>query len=155
MDLIHTRVSTLVAWLLEELVSLHHGNGAPLVRLFGPSDTQRRGAILALHLLDPAGQPYDVGEMEKAASRAGIATRTGCFCNPGDGEVAHDISREDMELCFGDSRGLTTLIECQRVIEDTTGKVPNTLRVSLGLVSDFADVHRFAAFTKRYLDRPR
>ena len=155
MDLIHTRVSTLTAWLLEELVSLHHGNGAPLVCLFGPSDTQRRGAILALHLLDPAGRPYDVDEMEKAASRAGIATRTGCFCNPGDGEVAHDISREDMELCFRESRGLTTLVECQHVIEDTTGKVPNTLRVSLGLVSSFADVHRFVTFTKSYLDCPR
>jgi molybdenum cofactor sulfurtransferase len=155
MELIHTRANTLVAWLLEELALLRHGNGAPLVRVFGPPDAEQRGAIVALHLLDPDGRPYDVYEVENAAGREGIATRTGCFCNPGDGEVAHDISREDMERCFRDSRRLTTLVECQRVIEDATGKVPNTLRVSLGLVSNFADVHRFVGFTKTYLDRAR
>ena len=155
MPTIHLRVTTLAAWLLEELPRLRHGDGAPLVRVFGPAGMERRGAVIALQFLDPAGRPYDVYEVEREAGAAGICVRTGCFCNPGDGEVAHDISREDMERCFHDTRGLTTLMECQRLIEDTTGKVPNTLRVSLGLVSTFADVSRFLAFSRRYLDRAR
>jgi selenocysteine lyase/cysteine desulfurase len=32
--------------------------------------------------------------------------------------------------------------------------VPNTIRVSLGLASDFRDVYRFMAFAESYRDRP-
>jgi len=45
------------------------------------------------------------------------------------------------------------VMQCQRRIEDTTGKVPNTIRVSLGLASDFADVYRFLTFVEKYRDR--
>ncbi len=45
-------------------------------------------------------------------------------------------------------------MQCQRRIEDETGKVPNTIRVSLGLASDFGDVYRFMAFAESYKDRP-
>ena len=44
-------------------------------------------------------------------------------------------------------------MQCQRTIEDKTGNVPNTIRVSLGLASDFADVRRFLAFAESYRDR--
>jgi len=152
MEVIHTRVQALAAWLLEEMARLRHCDGTPLVRVFGPADTRERGATIALQVLAPGGRPYDVYEVERAASEAGIATRAGCFCNPGDGEIAHDISGEDMERCFHGAHVPTSLQECQRVIADATGKVPNTLRVSLGLVSDFGDVHRFMAFLRRYVD---
>ena len=154
MDLIHQRVSALTAWLLEELVSLQHDNGAPLVRIFGPAGMDRRGAIIAFHLLDPEGRPYDVYRIEEAAAQDGFAIRSGCFCNPGDGEVAHGISADDMDLCFAHEPRLSTLRDCQRVIESATGKVPNTLRVSLGLVSNFNDVYRFWAFVGSYPHRP-
>lgn len=154
-DTIHTRVATLAAWLLDELAQLKHSNGMPMVRVFGPSDAVRRGAIIALYLLDPAGRPYDVYAIEEAAGREGISIRTGCFCNPGDGEIAHDISRQDIEHCFSDPQAVVTLEQCQRSIEDATGKVPNTVRISLGLVSNFADVYRFLTFAARYRDRPQ
>jgi molybdenum cofactor sulfurtransferase len=152
-DLIHRRVQALTAWLLEEVGGLRHRNGAPMVRVFGPRDMQCRGAVVALHLLDPGGHPYDVDAVETAAGREGISLRTGCFCNPGDGEVAHDISHADMRLCFDDDHAVVSLAQCQRVIEDATGKVPNTIRVSLGLASNFADVYRFMAFAAGYRDR--
>lgn len=153
MDTIHTRVSALAAWLLEELGSLRHGNGAPLAKIFGPRTMERRGATIALQLLDPAGRPYDVYDVEAAAGRQLISVRTGCFCNPGDGEVAHEITGSDMEHCFRDETAVSSLRQCQLVIQDATGKVPNTLRVSLGLVSSFADVQRFVAFAAAYRDR--
>ena len=40
-------------------------------------------------LCQQGGAPYDVDRMEELAGRDGISLRTGCFCNPGDGEVAH------------------------------------------------------------------
>lgn len=52
-----------------------------------------------------------------------------------------------------DPAAAITLRQCQRRIEDKTGKVPNTIRVSLGLASNFADVHRFLAFAESYRDR--
>jgi molybdenum cofactor sulfurtransferase len=152
MDTIHTRVSCLTGWLIDGLLELRHSNGHPLVHIFGPRDTKERGATIALHLLDPSGRPYDVYDVEAAAGRELISIRTGCFCNPGDGEVAHEITASDMELCFRDSTA-TSLTQCQQLVEDATGKVPNTLRVSLGLISNFADVHRFLAFAERYRDR--
>ncbi len=153
-DVVHTRVHALTCWLLEELAALRHSDGAPLVKVFGPRDGERRGATIALYLLDREGRPYDVYDVEAAAARERISVRSGCFCNPGDGEVAHHISRDDMEHCFTDPSAAVTLMQCQRTIEDKTGNVPNTIRVSLGLASDFADVRRFLAFAESYRDRP-
>ena len=155
METIHERVATLTGWLLEELGRLRHSNGAPLVRVFGPTTMERRGATLALYLLDPRGHPYDVYEVEAAAGRELISIRTGCFCNPGDGEVAHEITHDDMQHCFDEPEAAVSLMQCQQVIQDATGKVPNTIRVSLGLPSDFADAYRFMAFAASYADDAR
>ena len=154
MPLIHERVRALAGWLIEEMASLRHSAGAPIVQVFGPQDMERRGATIALYLVDPDGRPYDVYDVEAAAARERISVRSGCFCNPGDGEVAHRITRADVESCFKDPDAAITLHQCQQRIEDATGKVPNTIRVSLGLVSDFADVYRFLAFVETYRDRP-
>ncbi len=54
-DLIHERVRLLCGWLLEELLALHHGNGCPLVRLYGPRTTERRGGTLAMNFYDASG----------------------------------------------------------------------------------------------------
>jgi len=150
---IHERVQALAGWLLDEMAALHHSDGSPLVRVFGPQGMERRGATIALYIVAPDGRPYDVYDVEAAAARERISVRSGCFCNPGDGEVAHHISRADMERCFRDPAAAITLLQCQRTIEDKTGKVPNTIRVSLGLASNFADVHRFMAFAESYRDR--
>ncbi len=150
---VHRRVSALAGWFLEEARRLRHSNGAPLIKVFGPQDMDRRGATIALYIVDPQGHAYDVYDVEKAAADELISVRTGCFCNPGDGEVAHDITRAEMEACFADPTAAVTLMQCQRRIEDTTGKVPNTIRVSLGLASDFGDVYRFLTFAEKYRDR--
>ena len=153
MHTIHTRVICLAGWLLETLAALRHSTGAPLVHIFGPRGMEQRGATIALQLLDPHGRPYDVYDVEAEAGRHLISVRTGCFCNPGDGEVAHQISDSDMAHCFRDDTAITSLRQCQIAIQDATGKVPNTLRVSLGLVSTFADAQRFVRFAASYCNR--
>jgi len=151
-ETIHRRVMILTEWLLEEMGALRHGNGAPMVRFFGPRDTALRGATVAFYLLDPAGRVYDVYGIEALAGSVHISLRTGCFCNPGDGEVAHEIEPEEMAPCFEGSRALVTFEQCYRIIQDATGKVPNTVRVSLGLASNFADVLRFIGFLAGFKD---
>ena len=153
-DRIHDRVSALAAWLLEQLTSLTHTSGAPMVRIFGPETMDRRGATIAFYLLDPDGAVYDVYRIEQLAGEERISVRTGCFCNPGDGEVAHDITPEEMTECFSVPEAPVTLQHCQRLIEDATGKVPNTIRASLGIASNFADAYRFMAFLAGFRDVP-
>jgi molybdenum cofactor sulfurtransferase len=151
-DNIHLRTQLLSAWLLDELRHVRHGNGAPVVRILGPETMDRRGATLALHLLDRSGRPFDLYDVEVAAGRQGISVRTGCFCNPGVGEVANDITKEDMGLCFNELQQSMSLRECQKAISVATGKVPNAIRVSLGLASTFSDVWRFLMFVASYRD---
>lgn len=152
-DAIHDRVCELAGWLLDQMRTLAHSNGAPLFRVFGPDTTERRGATIAFYLLDPQGGVFRVERIEELAGQERISVRTGCFCNPGDGEVAHQITREDMAECFDAASVPVTLAQCQRLIEDTTGKVPNTIRISLGIASNFADVQRFIEFALTFRDR--
>jgi len=151
---IHTRVSCLAGWLLAELQAMRHSNGAPLAHIFGPGDMAARGATVAFYLLDPHGQPYDVRRLEMLAGEERISLRTGCFCNPGDGEVAHDLRREEMAQCFvGHQGGPVLFAEFYDTIRRNTGKTPSTMRVSLGIASNFADVARFLDFACGCRDR--
>ncbi len=152
-DAIHERVVALTSWLLGEMTALRHTSGAPMVLVFGPTDMECRGATIAFYLLDPTGRVLDVHLLESLAGRELISLRTGCFCNPGDGEVAHRIEREDMAECFVGKTKPVTFSECHEIIRDATGKMPNTMRVSLGLASNFADVYRFMAFAAGFRDR--
>ena len=153
-DTIHERVMSLTQWVLAEMEALHHTNGAPMVRIFGPTDMTCRGATIAFYLLAPDGVPFDVDRMEELAGREHISLRTGCFCNPGDGEVAHHITRDDMAECFADRSCAVTFDECHEIIRDSTGKMPNTMRISLGLASNFADIYRFMTFCEHFHDIP-
>ncbi len=152
-DAIHDRVSALTAWTLGQMSSLTHTSGAPLVRIFGPTTPAARGGTIAFYLLDPSGAVYDVRRIEELAGARRISVRTGCFCNPGDGEIAHGITRDDMESCFADEQVPVTLADCQRIIEDSTGKVPNTIRISFGLASNFDDAQEFLTFAEEFRDR--
>jgi molybdenum cofactor sulfurtransferase len=152
-DSIHERVVALTSWLLGEMTSLRHSVGTPMVEVFGPADMECRGATIAFYLLDPAGQVLDVHLLESLAGREMISLRTGCFCNPGDGEVAHRIERDEMAECFVGKTKPVTFSECHEIIRDATGKMPNTMRVSLGLASNFADVYRFMTFAASFRDR--
>ncbi len=152
-ETIHERVMALTSWLLERMTELTHSNGAPLVRIFGPRTIAGRGGTVAFYLLDPSGGVYDVFQVEDRAGRELISVRTGCFCNPGDGEVAHEIEREEMAGCFEEACLPITFDQCYRLIQDATGKVPNTIRVSLGIASTFADVFRFLVFMGGFRDK--
>ncbi len=63
-ETIHARVMGLTGWLLKELLAIRHSNGAPLVRIYGPAGTDRRGATIAMNFLDPAGALVDSKRVE-------------------------------------------------------------------------------------------
>jgi len=93
---IHAHVETLAISLLEALASLRHGNGAPAATIYGPRDSDRRGATIAFNFLHPDGRVVDERYVDRVARLHNISLRTGCFCNPGAGEVAFTIARETL-----------------------------------------------------------
>jgi selenocysteine lyase/cysteine desulfurase len=156
-DLIHQRVSILTAWLLDRLGRLRHGNGAPMVRLFGPAGTDARGGTVSFNFLDPAGRAVDERAGTRDSAAAGISLRTGCFCNPGSGESVLGLDaaglRGGRRLKAGQAPGRAVI-----TIDDYLGQLGaatgGAVRVSLGLASNLADVEAFLDFAEQaYRDR--
>jgi len=151
MAVIHERVQLLTAWVLKRLGGLRHSSGQPLVSLYGPATAERRGGTLAFNLKDAAGAIVDHRRVEKAANEGGISLRTGCFCNPGAGELALGLSRDDLQKCFTESPVRLTWEDLRQCVDP---KAAGAVRASLGLVSNFADAYAFASFVESFLDRP-
>jgi molybdenum cofactor sulfurtransferase len=151
--LVHERVEALTGWLLERLTSLRHSNGLPLVRIYGPLDTRERGGALALNFSDSRGRNIDHRLIEAEANSRGISLRTGCFCNPGAGEIALGISRDELATCFTQpSHAKRLTIDDFRDCID--GKSTGAVRISIGIASDFGDVRAFIEFAKGLIDAP-
>lgn len=147
-ETVHTRVRLLTGWLLDELLALRHRSGLGLLRLYGPTDTTARGGTLAFNLQDREGRVIDHQAIERAASLRSISLRTGCFCNPGAGEMALGLTRDELERCFSGSEHMR-YDDLRRCIDPHAS---GAVRVSLGLVSNFADVWAFREFARSFVD---
>src|SRR6516225_1819064 len=144
---IHERVRCLTGWLLHNLLPLRQSNGAPLVRLYGPPTTDRRGGIVTFNFYGADGLAIDHRVVERRANAAGISLRTGCFCNPGGGEIALGLTGTELSTCFRQPEHLTHMtVDDFKVCID--GKSTGAVHVSLGMVSNVADVDRFIAFAR-------
>jgi selenocysteine lyase/cysteine desulfurase len=143
--LIQTRLQCLTAWLLRELLELRHGNGRPMVRIYGPADTTLRGATITMNFYDPEGHLLDYRRVEELAGDKRISLRTGCFCNPGAGETAEGLTEEDM-VAAADSGFDMTLPRFLQFITHRGGKGAGAIRISLGIATNFPDVYRFLKF---------
>ena len=149
-DTIHKRVQCLTGWLLDRLGELRHSNGTPLARVYGPRSTRRRGGTVTFNFYDPDRRPIDHRLVEERANAAGISLRTGCFCNPGGGEIALGITGTELDSCFRQPEHETHLtIEDFRLCID--GKSTGAVRVSLGLVTNLADIDSFIEFARTFL----
>jgi selenocysteine lyase/cysteine desulfurase len=153
-DAIHTRVRCLTGWLLEQLLALRHANGRPMVRIYGPVTTEMRGGSVTMNFYDPEGHLLDYRRIEELASLRRISLRTGCFCNPGAGETAEGLTEDDM-LAGAAGGPDMTLPRFMQVIQHRGGKSAGAIRVSLGIVSNFADVYRFVQFASEFRDQTR
>lgn len=149
LETIHTRVACLTGWLLDQLTALRHHNGTPLVQIYGPVNTQMRGGTVTFNFYDSHGHFIDHRWVEQRANQANISLRTGCFCNPGGGELALGISANELSACFGPAKERLTIDEFRRCID---AKSTGAVRVSVGLVSTFEDVYRFGQFAQSFIE---
>jgi selenocysteine lyase/cysteine desulfurase len=149
LDLIHQRVTCLTGWLLGRLGALRHGNGQPMARIYGPASTRDRGGTVAFNLLDPGGRVIDERAVARDTAAAGISIRTGCFCNPGAGEGAFNLTKADWrKAARGRARTMDHYLD---LLGLPSG---GALRASVGLASNVEDLERFLAFVEMtYRDR--
>jgi molybdenum cofactor sulfurtransferase len=147
-DVIHHRVHALTGWVIERLLELRHGSGRPLVTVYGPAHMEGRGGTITLNFRDADGAFIDHQLIETEASARCISIRSGCFCNPGAGELALGISSDEMKTCFARSPERMTYDDFRRCVD---GKSSGAVRVSLGLASSFADVATFLDFARGFL----
>jgi len=148
-EAIHSHVEALTAPLIDALCALRHDNGRRMVALYGPDTAERRGATVAFNFVDPEGRDIDPDIVERLAGADGISLRTGCFCNPGAGEVSLGLSKPELEACFLRMPQRMSFDEFRRCI---VGKGTGAVRVSLGLASDMADVEAMLAFARRFVN---
>ena len=146
-EVIQERVGSLTGWLLDNLTSLKHGNGVPLVRVYGPTNLEQRGGAVTVNFYDENNRPLDHRFIEQKANEANISLRTGCFCNPGAGEVALEISRVELDVCFTQPghEDRFTVDDFRSCID---GKSSGAVRISVGMVTNFNDIQGFLAFAR-------
>jgi len=150
-DMIHERVRCLTGWLLDNLSGLKHSTGVPLARIYGPLNTVQRGGAVTLNFFDKQDKPIDIRTVERFANEHNISLRTGCFCNPGAGEIALQISRMELAACFSQSDHVQRLTydDFRTCIDD---KASGAVRISVGMVSNFEDVQTLLRFTEGLLE---
>ena len=149
-DVISERVKTLTGWLLDNLTAMKHSTGEPLVRLFGPKTTEDRGGAVTVNFYDKNGKALDHRFIESEANKVNISLRTGCFCNPGAGEIALGISRVELDVCFTspDHHDKMTIDDFRLCID---GKSSGAVRISVGMVTNFNDVQAVLSFARGLL----
>ena len=150
MDVIQKRIECLVGWLLEQFESLKHDNGEPLVRIYGPQVVDARGGTVAFNVYDSSGNTVDHLTVEARANESKISLRTGCFCNPGAGEAALGLGKDEIVGCLAGPGARMTLDEFRQCIDE---KSTGAVRVSLGIASNFEDVDTVIRFFKTFLNK--
>jgi molybdenum cofactor sulfurtransferase len=142
-DAVHARVEALTGWLLAQLLTLSYPNGAPLVRIYGPTTTEARGGTVTFNVLTPDGQVLDYQRVEDAAGVRNISLRGGCFCNPGASEVALSLTPSMLRPLFERNGRAAREARSRR---HEWGMV----RASVGIASTPADITRFIDFVATF-----
>ena len=138
MERLTAHVERLIALFITELSALQHDNGAPLADIYGPCGMHDRGSAVAFNILSPDGDIVPYWTVEADATRAGIALRGGCFCNPGASEAALGLDAARTADCLATLGGDFT---AER-FADCSGTAVGAVRLSAGLANNEEDIRR-------------
>jgi molybdenum cofactor sulfurtransferase len=145
---INTRTEELNGFILSALNKLKHSNGRPLIKLYGPANTQNRGGTFLMNFLDEQEKFYPLQYIEELAIANKISLRTGCFCNPGIDELNHHLPAGLLKNYFtertdGDYYDFINFL----------GRVRGAVRMSIGIATTKKDIERFITFAKTFLNK--
>src|SRR5258706_9171251 len=149
-EAISERGNNLTGWLLDNLTQMKHSNGTLLARLFGPNTNEGRGGAVTVNFYDKNDTAFDHRFIESEANKVNISLRTGCFCNPGAGEVALGISRVELDVCFT-RPGYEDRLSIDDFHLCIDGKYSGAVRISVGMGTNFNHVQALFSFARGLL----
>lgn len=150
MEQINRHVGGLTGLLLDQLKTLKHSSGAPLVQIYGPQNMEKRGGTVSINLLDPAGNLVDSKLVEQRANARNISIRSGCFCNPGSAEIAFNYPAEESYQCFTAIKPETfTLQQFSTCMHDMP---VGAVRISMGIATTEADINHLIELLESFVD---
>jgi selenocysteine lyase/cysteine desulfurase len=154
MDRLSAHVARLTTMLLQGLLALQHADGAPMVRVYGPTDGRERGATVPFNVLARDGRVVPYWVVAERARALGVALRGGCFCNPGAAETAFGFEAAAAERCLGEGSAegefsLRRFAECMDRVGHTA---VGAMRASLGMANDVGDVRRAVDVVRSFAD---
>ena len=130
------------------LLGLRHGNGKPVVMLYGDQNFQHthsssQGAVIALSILRADGSLVGHKEVEHRANEHNIYVRSGSLCNPGG--VATYLGWDSEALRQAHDAGHS----CSKPFQFVLGRPTGVVRISLGAASVVSDIHAFVRFVQQ------
>lgn len=149
---IHENVMKLSGYLVKELKRLMHGNGKPVVNIYGANAPESHGSAIALNVLTPSGKIVDPRIIGKIATENSISLRTGCFCNPGSGEHFFGYSVGKEADCIQQFR--QGQLELEDFPKCAGGLVGGAVRVSLGIATIKKDIDALIGVLTGLIDCP-
>eukprot|EP00980_Cylindrotheca_fusiformis_P006622 scaffold1390_cov138-Cylindrotheca_fusiformis.AAC.25 len=148
MSRIHQHTTTLAKELHRRLKALLHGNGRPVVTLYGAwaKDEKAPGPTIAMNILREDGSVVGYNEVSKLAAlhKPAIQFRTGCFCNPG--ACQESLGQTDEKLIHNFEVGGHV---CGDHIDIVNGEPTGAIRISFGKDSIWEDLDEFVLFVER------
>ena len=153
MKYISMHTTRLIKRLHDDLSSLRHSNGLPVVKIykdrtaiFGESHLQ--GATIAFNIQKDRGGLVTYFDFEKEANEHDIYVRSGSLCNPGGTATYLGWTPEELKEAY--AYGHT----CSSPQAEYQGKPLGVVRASLGAMSTEADIERLVVFIReKFVDR--
>jgi len=140
--------------LLEGLLALRHDNGAPMARVYGPTNGHDRGGTVAFNVLGKDGRVVPYWTVAARARVLGVAVRGGCFCNPGAAETAFGFGAEAAARCLDDASvgGEFSIQRFAGCMSRDGRTAVGAVRASLGMASNGSDIDRALALVQSVCD---
>ncbi|OII75957.1 class V family protein [Cryptosporidium andersoni] len=140
---ISNHIAALSMYVYEELSSLTHFSGKPVVIFYGRKDLPPNGGIVNFNILRPDGSIVNFGQVEHMASENHIHLRTGCFCNPGGCQDFLNLSLEEIQLA-------SEIRDSCSDLGQLNNKPLGSVRISFGYLSTYKDAKNVVNFIKKY-----
>lgn len=150
---ISMHTTRLIKKLHDDLVSLRHSNGLPVVKIYKDSgsvfgEAHLQGATIAFNIQKDRGGLVKYFDFEKEANAQDIHVRSGSLCNPGGTATYLQWSPTELREAFAYGHS------CSSPQAEYSGKALGVVRVSLGAMSSDADIARLVQFVREtYVDR--
>ena len=145
---IHERVRCLTGWLLDNLTQMKHSTGVPLVRVYGPITTERRGGAVTVNFVDSSGNRH----RSPRRSRARPARATS-RCAPAASAIRARArspwaSHASSWMCASRSPGTRAAFRWTTSACASTARTAARCASRLGWSRNFADVQAFLSFCR-------